>query len=83
MVRTKKPAISQAAIAKILDQPYARELKRNSDGTWFVRVVEFEGCMTEGDTEKEALSNLDDAMRGWVEASLEDGNNIPPPSSDL
>ncbi|HYK52520.1 MAG TPA: type II toxin-antitoxin system HicB family antitoxin [Candidatus Eremiobacteraceae bacterium] len=61
---------------------YSEELKRNSDGTYFARIVEFPGCMTEGDTKAEALANLKDAMRGWIEIGLEDGDPIPPPLGD-
>lgn len=64
-----------------LAQPYTRELVRNDDGTWFARVVEFAGCMTEGDTPQEALANLDDAMASWIHAHLTDGHAIPPPLS--
>lgn len=35
--------------------------------------------MSEGKTEKEALKNLGDAMRGWLEVALEDGEAIPEP----
>ncbi len=72
----------KAAITVILGRPYSRELKQNSDGTWFARIVEFDGCMTEGDTEKEALANLDDAMRGWLKAKLTLGAPIPEPAMD-
>lgn len=72
----------QAEVKRIMNAGYSEELKRNSDGTYFARIVEFPGCMTEGDTEAEALENLKDAMRGWVEVQLEDGDPIPPPLSD-
>jgi predicted RNase H-like HicB family nuclease len=65
----------------ILARPYTRELIKNEDGTWFARVVEFVGCMTEGDTSEEAINHLDEAMEAWVEAHLEDGGTIPPPLS--
>jgi len=35
--------------------------------------------MTEGDTQAQALSNLEDAMTGWIQLHLEDGDPIPPP----
>lgn len=58
---------------------YARELIRNSDGTWFGRILEMPGCMTEGDTEIEILEMLDDAMSEWISAKLEDNESIPDP----
>src|SRR5579864_2355762 len=69
-------------IDRIMGAEYSAEIKRNDDGTWYARVVEFPGCMTEGDTRDAALDNLDDAMRGWIEAHLQDGEPIPPPLND-
>lgn len=63
----------------ILAGPYTREMIKNEDGTWFARVVEFAGCMTEGSTAEEAFDNLNDAMASWIEVHLEDGDPIPPP----
>lgn len=68
-------------IEKRKSQAYTRELVRNSDGTWFARIVEFPGCMTEGDTQEEALRELDDAMAAWLETKLEDGDTIPEPAT--
>jgi antitoxin HicB len=67
-------------IQRIASLPYARELTPNKDGTWFARIVEFPGCMTEGDTPGDALKNLSDAMVSWIEVRLEDGDPIPEPS---
>lgn len=64
-----------------LAMPYTRELIRNEDGTWFARVVEFTGCMTEASTAEKALANLTEAMAGWIEVHLADGDPIPPPST--
>lgn len=68
-------------VTKALSRPYTRELVKNADGTWFARIVEFPGCMTEGDTYEEAFENLEDAMAAWVEVHLEDGDPIPEPLS--
>jgi len=68
---------------EIIALPYKRELTQNPDGTWFAGIVEFPGCMTEGDTRSEALANLEDAMAGWLSVHLEDGDPIPPPTDAL
>jgi antitoxin HicB len=72
-------ATMKEEVKRILALPYARELVRNEDGTWHARVVEFPGCMTEGDTPESALTNLEDAIAGWVEIHLGDGDPIPAP----
>ena len=66
-----------------LAAPYRRELIPNEDGTWFARVAELTGCMTEGDSKEEALANLHDAMREWLRVQIEDNESIPLPAASL
>lgn len=68
-----------AQVQRLMALPYTRELLPNEDGTWFARIVEFPGCITEGDTKVEALEMLDDAMADWLTAKLEDSDPIPKP----
>jgi antitoxin HicB len=79
---TGTAARARANAKAYLNQPYHRETVRNEDGTFFARVVEFPGCMTEGDTEANVLANLNDAMIAWIEAKLEDKEEIPKPIED-
>ncbi len=62
-----------------LSLPYTIQLIREDEETWFARVVELPGCMTEGDSAQEAAEMILDAMTGWIEISLEDGRAIPEP----
>ena len=62
-----------------LSLPYTIELIREDDTTWFARVVELPGCITEGDSPEDAVAMIQDAMAGWIELGLEDGRAIPEP----
>ncbi len=62
--------------------PHRRELIPYKDGTWFARVAELPGSMTEGDSREHAFEMLDDAMRSWISDALEAGDPIPPPSEE-
>ena len=73
----------EARVEAALKAPYRRELIPIEDGTWFARVAELSGCMTEGATREEALANLDDAMREWLSVQLEDGDSIPMPAASV
>ena len=64
-----------------LSLPYTIELIREDETTWFARVVELPGCMTEGDSAPDAVAMIQDAMAGWIELALADGRPIPQPSS--
>lgn len=59
--------------------PYTIELWRASEGGWVVRVKELPGCVSQGETAEEALTMIQDAMRGWLEVALEYGDPIPEP----
>jgi antitoxin HicB len=62
-----------------MNLPYKIELQRDPEGGWFVQVKELPGCMSQGETPEEAIAMIQDAMRGWIEVSLEDGDPIPEP----
>lgn len=62
--------------------PYTIEVIRDESDEhpgWFARVVELPGCMTQADTFDELGVMIEDAMRAWIEISLEDGQSIPEP----
>lgn len=62
-----------------LSLPYTIELIPEDEGGWFVRVKELPGCMSEGNDPADAIEMIHDAMRGWIEATLEMGQPIPEP----
>jgi antitoxin HicB len=62
--------------------PYTCELRRNEDGAWFACVRELPGCMTEGDTQAEALEMLQDAMKAWLQVAIERRLRIPEPKAE-
>lgn len=64
---------------KYLNLPYTFELIKEDDGTYFVKVKELPGCMSNGKTADEAMKNIKDAMEIWLESSLRRGLEIPLP----
>ena len=50
-------------------------LEECTDGSpWYVaRVIELPGCASHGDTSDQALENLEDAKRLYIESMIEDG----------
>jgi predicted RNase H-like HicB family nuclease len=67
----------------ILKAPYSRILIPDDDGTFSAEILEFQGCFSQGATPNEAFNNLEDAARAWVEASLAQGLEIPPPAMNI
>ncbi len=69
-------------IDEILKRPYARILTPDPNGKGYTaEVLEFPGCIAEGDTPQEAYVNLEEITKSWVESTLKQGQNIPEPST--
>src|SRR3972149_780338 len=67
-------------VAAYLDAPYVRMLVPDAEeGGFSAEVLELPGCISQGETAEEAYENLQDAMAGWIGASLAHGRPIPEP----
>jgi len=53
--------------AKKIETKYTVLLERNEDGRYTVTVPSLPGCITEGDTREEAISNVREAIAGYIE----------------
>jgi predicted RNase H-like HicB family nuclease len=51
------------------------------DGGYVVEVPSLPGCYSQGETEEEALANIQEAIQGYIEALEADG--LPVPSEDI
>jgi predicted RNase H-like HicB family nuclease len=69
-------------IEEIKARPYQRNLVPENDGTWFISIAEFPGCISVGDTPEEAMEMIDDGMTQWLRVMIEDGDTIPEPQID-
>ena len=64
-----------------LKEPYGRLLMRDSHDSFSAEIPEFPGCFAQGATADEAYQNLEEAAKSWIEVSLAEGHEIPPPVS--
>lgn len=46
-----------------------------------VVVPDLPGCFSAGDTLDEAMANVEEAAAAWIDATLDAGGSVPPPSS--
>jgi antitoxin HicB len=62
---------------QVLVSPLAVE-----DGGGFLATVpDLPGCMSDGETPEEAISNVQDAIAAWIEAAQDQGHSVPRPST--
>ncbi|MEH2261139.1 type II toxin-antitoxin system HicB family antitoxin [Nostoc sp.] len=50
---------------------------RDEDGYWIVECPSLKGCLSQGKTKHEALSNIKEAIAGYIAALGEDGLPVP------
>ena len=53
------------------------------DQAFIAEIPELPGCMTDGQTYQEALSNAETVIREWIETAQELGRSIPKPKGRL
>lgn len=56
---------------------YKVVLEPSKDGGYSVYVPSLPGCVSEGDSYQEALDNIREAIRGWLEVAQEFGDDLP------
>ncbi len=52
-------------------------LYKDEDGYWIVECPSLKGCLSQGRTKEEALSNIKEAISGYVAALKEDDLPVP------
>jgi antitoxin HicB len=72
---------------KAVKSPYAFEayahvisqLSKDEGGGFLITFPDLPGCMSDGETEAEAVANGKDAFKAWVSARKDAGKEIPEP----
>ena len=53
-------------------------IEQDEDGIFVVEVPALPGCISQGKTRKEAIENIQDAIRGYLESLKKHDEPIPP-----
>ena len=61
--------------------PYTVVLRRDGEGGYVARIDELSGLSAHGRTSQEALENLEEAKKVWIEDCLKRGDPIPAPQA--
>ena len=52
----------------------------DKDQAFISEVPQLPGCMAHGNTQKEALKNINEAVKLWIETAKEFGDPVPEPA---
>ncbi len=74
-------------IIKRVEPPYPFEayahvvapLSEEDGGGYLITFPDLPGCMSDGETQEEAIENGRDAFAGWISAQVDMGRKVPPP----
>ena len=55
-------------------------MPEDEGGGYLIEFPDLPGCMSDGATIEEAITNGLDAMRGWIQAMHAEGHPIPAPT---
>jgi antitoxin HicB len=78
--------MNKKSIKYYMDLPYSIVIKKMNDESgqyYYAQVAELDGCQSHGSTEAEALSNIREALKGYLETKLEFGDPIPEPKQNF
>jgi predicted RNase H-like HicB family nuclease len=65
-----------------LNEPYSRVVIPDSEsGTYTAMILEFPGCLAQGNSVQEAYELLEKVALSWIETALDSGQEIPDPST--
>ena len=53
-------------------------IEQDEDGVFVAECPNLPGCISQGNTREEALANVQDAIRGYLESLEKHGEPIPP-----
>ncbi len=62
---------------------YRITLQKDEDGIYVVKCPSLPGCISQGKTRSEALSNIKDAIEGYLQSLKKHGEPAPPVDEEL
>ena len=66
-----------------MSMQYAVVLETGESGWVIASVPSLPGCHSQGRTREEALSNIQEAIQGYIAVLEEDGEPVPKPDIDI
>ena len=74
--------IEQSSLEYYLKLQYSITLYSDAEGGYVAEIKDLPGCLTQGETLEETMTNINEARELWIETAYEAGDNIPLPSTD-
>lgn len=83
MIKTLKnnhQATVKFKLEDYLELMYPITLYADSEGGYVAEIKDLPGCLTQGETLEEVMTNIKEAKELWLETAIEAGDEIPLPN---
>lgn len=83
MIKTLKnnpQATVKFKLQDYLELMYPITLYPDSEGGYVAEIKDLPGCLTQGETLEEVMTNIKEAKELWLETAMEAGDEIPLPN---
>ncbi len=75
-------AVERRPLEYYLGLKYPVTIEESPEGGFVAAIDDLPGCMTQGETPDEVFENIEEARKLWLEATYEDGQDIPLPKTE-
>jgi predicted RNase H-like HicB family nuclease len=73
--------MTQKSLGALLGLKYPVTLYQEESGGYTVEIKDLPGCISQGESTAEAIANIEEARRLWIETAYEHGDKIPKPKN--
>ncbi|MEL6460368.1 MAG: type II toxin-antitoxin system HicB family antitoxin [Cyanobacteria bacterium J06621_15] len=81
-LKPKKNLIKKQSLEYYLKLQYPVTVYPDADGGYVAEIKDLPGCLTQGETIEETMTNINEARELWLETVYENGDKIPLPTTD-
>jgi len=78
----KNNQIEKQPLEYYLNLQYPVTLYPDPEGGYVAQIKDLPGCLTQGETLDETMTNINEARELWIETAYESGDDIPLPSTE-
>ncbi|OYQ65231.1 toxin-antitoxin system HicB family antitoxin [Pseudanabaena sp. SR411] len=82
VTKTNKSTSQRQSLDYYLKLTYPITFYPDPDGGYVAEIKDLNGCLSQGETIEEAVTNIKEARELWIETAYEYGDEIPLPSSE-
>ena len=82
-LKRKNKEIEKQPLEYYLNLQYPVTIYPDPEGGYVAQIKDLPGCLTQGETLEETMTNANEARELWIETAYEAGDDIPFPNTSV